>query len=55
MENEEKIGTAIKHIEEYYLGEGEECGEQLFIEFAKKNKKVFLDAKINDSTQNNFE
>jgi hypothetical protein len=52
--NDEKLINAIKFVEDYYLGDGEECGERLFIDFAKKNKKVFLDAKINNSTENNF-
>ena len=54
MENE-IFEETIKNIEEYYLGEGEECGEKLFIEFARKYKDKFLNSRVNNSSENDFE
>jgi hypothetical protein len=53
--SDEKLNEAIVELENYFLGEGGECGEKLFVDFAKTNKQKFLSAKINQSTENNFE
>lgn len=53
--NDDLLDTAIKTIEDYFFGTGEECGEKLFMNFAKKNKEAFSKAKLSGSTENNFE
>jgi hypothetical protein len=52
--NDEKLINAIKRIEDYYFGEGEDCGERLFIDFARKNRQAFLGSKLNNSSENDF-
>ena len=55
-ENDDEIlDNTIKGIEDYFFGTGDECGEKLFIQFAKENKQKFLDAKLSSSTENQFE
>jgi hypothetical protein len=55
MSNEGDLDDTIQAVEEYFFGKGEHCGEMLFINFAKENKKVFQQAKLSGSTENNFE
>jgi hypothetical protein len=55
MDSDESLNSALILIENYYFGEGENCGERLFIDFAKKHKTVFLNSKISESTENKFE
>ena len=38
-----------------YKNYNKECGEKLFIDFAKKHKSKFIDCKLNESTENKFE
>ena len=53
--NEDKLDESIQMIENYFFGEVGDCGEKLFLDFARENKKVFLNAKLNESTENKFE
>ena len=52
---EEQLDDAIKNIENYFFGTGDNCGEQLFIDFARTNKNIFLQAKLSHSTENDFQ
>ena len=55
-ENDDEIlNETIKGIEDYFFGTEGECGEKLFIDFAKENKQKFLDAKLTSSTENKLE
>lgn len=53
--DDDKLDNTIQRIEDYYFGEGEERGEKLFLEFAKKHRDQFLQAKLSSSTENKFE
>jgi hypothetical protein len=53
--NDNKLDNTLKIIEDYYFGEGKDCGEQLFINFAQIHKDKFKKFKLSDSTENNFE
>jgi hypothetical protein len=53
--NDDKIINTIKEIEKYYFGDGGDCGEKLFIDFAKSHKEDFMKSKINHSTENEFQ
>ncbi len=50
--NEIELDDVMKEIEDYFFGE---CGESLFKTFAKENKKQFIDSKLTNSSENNFE
>ena len=50
-----KTYEAIELIESFLFGEGEECGEKLYIDFAKKYKNEFMNSKLTESTENKFE
>ncbi len=62
---DEKIEKSIHIIEAYFFkeldenknkfGESIDCGEKLFIDFAKKYKNEFLNSKLTESTENKFE
>ena len=49
------INDTIETLENYLFGKSGDCGEKLFIDFAKNNKQHFIDAKLGQSTENNFE
>ena len=53
--SDEKIDESIEVLEKYFFGDGEECGERLFLDFAKEYKSEFINSKISDSTENKFE
>lgn len=55
MSKEDYLEDAIKSIEDYFFGTGEDCGEKLFMNFAKEHKEAFSKAKLSGSTENNFE
>jgi hypothetical protein len=55
MIDENQLEETIANIENYYFGEKGDCGESLFINFAKENKETFIKAKLSQSTENNFE
>jgi len=55
MSADEKLDIALKAIEDYYFGNDEDCGEKLFINFAKKHKNEFIIGKLSESTENKFE
>ena len=40
----DQMGEAMQAIEEFYFGDGEECGEQMFKQFAEKHVDVFKGA-----------
>ena len=48
------LDDTIEIIENYLFGKGDNCGEKLFIDFAKENKKYFLNSGIGKSTENDF-
>ena len=52
--NDDVLDEAIETIEAYLFGKGEERGEKLFLDFAKANKKHFINAGLSRSTENNF-
>lgn len=53
--SDDKIIESIECLEKYFFGESGECGEKLFIDFAKKHNNEFINSKISDSTENKFE
>jgi hypothetical protein len=53
--NDEKLDLAIQVLEDFYFGESGDCGEKLFINFAKKYKQEFFNSKLSMSTENKFE
>ena len=53
--NEDKLDESIEMIENYFFGESGDCGEKLFLDFAREHKIEFLNAKLNESTENKFE
>ena len=52
--DDDVLDEAIETIEAYLFGKGEERGEKLFLDFAKENKKHFINAGLSRSTENNF-
>ena len=52
--DDQLLDEAIETIENYLFGKGDNCGEKLFIDFAKENKKYFVNAGLCKSTENNF-
>ena len=52
--NDQVLDDTIEEIEKYLFGKGDNCGEKLFIDFAKANKKYFENAGLGKSTENNF-
>ena len=52
--DDELLDETIETIENYLFGKGDNCGEKLFIDFAKENKKYFVNAGLCKSTENNF-
>ena len=48
------LDETIEAIENYLFGKGDDCGETLFINFARANKKYFENAGLGKSTENNF-
>ena len=48
------LDETIEIIENFLFGKGDECGEKLFINFARKNKSHFMNAELGKSTENNF-
>lgn len=52
---DELLDETIQNIENYFFGTGEDCGEQLFIKFAKENKNVFAKAKLSHSSENDIQ
>ena len=52
--DDQSLDDTIETIENYLFGKGDNCGEKLFIDFAKSNKKYFVNAGLGKSTENNF-
>jgi hypothetical protein len=53
--NDDKFNFTIKEIENYFFGIEEDCGEKLFIDFAKVHKEDFMKSRINSFTENEFQ
>ena len=41
--NEEKLEEVMQQIEEFYFGDGEDSGEQIFNRFAEKHAHLFTE------------
>ena len=41
--NEEKLEEVMQKIEEFYFGDGEDSGEQIFNRFAEKHAHLFTE------------
>jgi len=41
MADVDVIQTVMNKIEDFYFGDGEQCGEYIFNEFAKKHHHLF--------------
>ena len=52
--DDQLLDDTIEIIENFLFGKGDNCGEKLFIDFAKENKKYFLNSGIGKSTENDF-
>ena len=52
--DDDLINDTIEALENYLFGKNGDCGEKLFIDFAKDNKKHFAEANLGKSTENNF-
>jgi hypothetical protein len=52
---EDKLDFTIKIIENYFFGTDGDCGEQLFINFFKEHKEMFINSKISESIENRIE
>ena len=48
------INDTIESLENFLFGKTGDCGEKLFIDFARENKKHFAQANLGKSTENNF-
>ena len=57
--SDEKIDQAVKNIEDFFFTNvdhlNKECGEKLYIDFAKEHKNEFINCKLSNSTENKFE
>ena len=52
--DDQLLDDTIETIENYLFGKGGNCGEKLFIDFPKANKKYFANAGLGKSTENDF-
>ena len=52
--DDDLINDTIETLENFLFGKSGDCGEKLFIDFAKENKKHFAKANLDKSTENNF-
>ena len=59
---DEKLNSTIIKIEGYFFSDDEQrkdpsrdCGEKIFMDFAKSNRDTFIKCKLNESTENKFE
>ena len=52
--DDQLLDDTIETIENYLFGKGDNCGERLFIDFARENKKYFINSDIGKSTENDF-
>ena len=52
--DDQVLDDTIEAIENYLFGKGDNCGEALFINFARANKQYFENAGLGKSTENNF-
>ena len=48
------IDDTVETLENFLFGKSGDCGEKLFIDFAKENKAHFANANLGKSTENNF-
>ena len=48
------IDDTVETLENFLFGKSGDCGEKLFIDFAKENKVHFANANLGKSTENNF-
>ena len=52
--DDDLINDTIEALENFLFGKSGDCGEKLFLDFAKENKKHFANANLGKSTENNF-
>ena len=52
--DDDVINDAVEALENFLFGKEGDCGEKLFIDFAKENKEHFAKANLDKSTENNF-
>ena len=52
--DDDLINDTIETLENFIFGKSGDCGEKLFLDFAKENKKHFANANLGKSTENNF-
>ena len=52
--DDDLINDTIETLENFLFGKSGDCGEKLFLDFAKENKKHFANANLGKSTENNF-
>ena len=52
--DDDLINDTIETLENFLFGKKGDCGEKLFLDFAKENKKHFANANLGKSTENNF-
>ena len=52
--DDDLINDTIETLENFLFGKSGDCGEKLFLDFAKENKKRFANANLGKSTENNF-
>ena len=52
--DDDVINDTVEALENFLFGKEGDCGEKLFIDFAKANKKYFENAGLGKSTENNF-
>ena len=52
--DDDLINDTIETLENFLFGKKGDCGDKLFLDFAKENKKHFANANLGKSTENNF-
>ena len=52
--DDDTINDTIETLENFLFGKEGDCGEKLFIDFARENKNHFAKANLGKSTENNF-
>ena len=52
--DDDLINDTVESLENFLFGKEGDCGEKLFLDFAKENKNQFAKANLGKSTENNF-
>ena len=53
--SDDKMTAVMDKIEQFYFGDGDDCGEAMFKKFAEENKEVFKEGVEEEGTEHKLE